>query len=85
MPDGAATKPDCATFLSTGTIYLNGDRIISPEIVRILRYLLPIMAAMKKNNVTDIIDVKISIHDGGSNRSKRFQVGATLAGNLENQ
>ena len=58
--------------------------MISSEIVWILKYLVPILATMKKNIVTDIIDVKISIQEGGSNRFTRFQVGATLAGNLEN-
>ena len=58
--------------------------MISSETVRILKYLAPTLAAMKKNIVTDIIDVKISIQEGGSNSFTRFQVGATLAGNLEN-
>ena len=53
--------------------------------VRIPKYEVPILAAMKKNIVTDIIDVKINIQDGGSNSLRRFQVGATLAGYLENQ
>ena len=53
--------------------------------VRIPKYEVPILAAMKKKIVTDIIDVKIRIQDGLSNSFRRFQVGATLAGYLENQ
>ena len=53
--------------------------------VRIPNCEVPILAAMKKKRVTDIIDVKINIQDGGSNSFRRFQVGATLAGYLENQ
>ena len=51
--------------------------------VRIPKYEVPILAAMKKKSVTDIIDVKIRIQDGVSNSFRRFQVGATLAGYLE--
>ena len=53
--------------------------------VRIPKYEVPILAAMKKKIVTDIIEMKISIQDVGSNSFTRFQVGATLAGYLENQ
>ena len=52
---------------------------------RIPKYEVPIFAAMKKKIVTDMIDVKISNQDVGSNSLRRFQVGATLAGYLENQ
>ena len=45
----------------------------------------PILAAKKKKIDTHRIDVKIPIQDGGSNSFRRFQVGATLAGYLENQ
>ena len=53
--------------------------------VRIPKCKDPILAAKKKKRVTDRIDVKISIQDVGSNSFRRFQVGATLAGYLENQ
>ena len=53
--------------------------------VRIPKYEVPILAAMKKKVVTDVTDVKISIQDGVSNSFKRFQIGAALAGYLENQ
>ena len=59
--------------------------MISSMNVRIPKYEVPILAAMKKKSVTNIIDVKINIQDGGSNSFRRFQVGATLAGYLENQ
>ena len=49
------------------------------------KYKVPILAAMKKKMVTDIIEMKISIQDVGSNSFTRFQVAATLAGYLENQ
>ena len=68
-----------------GPIYLKGERIISSMNVRIPKYEVPILAAMKKKIVTNIIDVKISVQDGGSNSFTRFQVGATLSGYLENQ
>ena len=64
-------------------VYLKGERIISTLKVRVPKSEVPILAAMKKKIVTDIIDVKINIHDGGSNSFKRFQK-ATLAGYLEN-
>ena len=66
-------------------VYLKGERIISTLKVRVPKSEVPILAAMKKKIVTDIIDVKINDHDGGSNSFKRFQIGATLAGYLENQ
>ena len=53
--------------------------------VWIPKYEVPILAAMKKKIVTNIMDVKIPIQPGGSNSFTRFQVGATLAGYLENQ
>ena len=53
--------------------------------IRIPKYEVPILAAMKKKIVTDTIDVKINIQDGVSNSFTRFQVEATLAGYLENQ
>ena len=65
--------------------YLKGERIISDMDIRIPKYLVPILAAMKKKRFTNIIDVKINIQDVGSNSCTRFQVGATLAGYLENQ
>ena len=66
-------------------IYLKGERIISTVVVRIPKYEVPILAAMKRKIVTDIIDVKINIQHGRSNSFRRFQIGATLAGYLENQ
>ena len=59
--------------------------MISSMIVRIPKCLVPILAAMKKKIVTNIMEIKISIQDVGSNSFTRFQVGATLAGYLENQ
>ena len=53
--------------------------------VRIPKYDVPILAAKRKKSVTDVIDAKINIQDGVSNSFTRFQVGATLAGYLENQ
>ena len=53
--------------------------------VRIPKYEVPILAAMKKKIVTNVIDVKINNQEVGSNSFTRFQVGATLAGYLENQ
>ena len=53
--------------------------------VRIPKYEVPMLAAMKKKMVTDIIEMKISIQDGLSKSFRRFQVGATLAGYLEYQ
>ena len=51
--------------------------------VRIPNCEVPILAAMKKKIVTDIIEMKINIQDGRSNSFRRFQVGATLAGYLD--
>ena len=65
--------------------YLKGERIISDMDILIPKYLVPILAAMKKKRFTNIIDVKINIQDVGSNSFSRFQVGATLDGYLENQ
>ena len=53
--------------------------------VRIPKYEVPILAAMKKNIVTDVVDTKIEIQEGASNSFTRFQVGGTSDGNLENQ
>ena len=53
--------------------------------VRIPKYEVPILAAMKKKIVTNVIDVKINIQEVRSNSFRRFHVGATLAGYLENQ
>ena len=47
--------------------------------------MVPILAEMKKKNETNKIDRKNNIQDIGSNTFKIFQVGATLAGYLENQ
>ena len=66
-------------------VYLKGERIISTLKVRVPKSEVPILAAMKKKIVTDIIEIKINIQDVGSNSFRRFQVGATLAGYLENQ
>ena len=52
--------------------------------VRIPKYL-AILAARKKKIVTDIIDVKINIQDGGSNSFRRFQRGGVAEGYFENQ
>ena len=49
------------------------------------KYLVPILAAMKKKIVTNTMERKINIQDVRSNNFSRFQVGATLAGYLENQ
>ena len=59
--------------------------MISSMNVRIPKYEVPILAAMKKKIVTNIIEIKINNQDGGSNRFRRFQVGATLAGYLDHQ
>ena len=59
--------------------------MISSMNVRIPKYEVPILAAMKKKIVTNVIEMKINIQDGGSNSFTRFQVGATLAGYRENQ
>ena len=53
--------------------------------VLIPKYVVPILAAIKKKIVTETIDVKISVQDVGSNSFTRFQVGDTLSGYLENQ
>ena len=45
----------------------------------------PILAEKKKKLKTNKIERKMKIQDIGSNSFRRFQVGATLAGNLENQ
>ena len=65
--------------------YLKGERIISSMTVLIPKYEVPILAAMKKKIVTVIMEMKSNIQLGGSNSFTRFQVGATLAGYLENQ
>ena len=67
------------------TIYLKGERIISSMDIRIPKYLVPILAAMKKKIVTNTIERKINIQDVRSKSFSRFQVGATLAGNLDHQ
>ena len=59
--------------------------MISSMNVRIPKYDVPILAAKKRNSVTDVVDAKISIQEVGSNSFTRFQVGATLAGYLEYQ
>ena len=68
-----------------GPIYLNGERIISSMNVRIPKYEVPILAAMKKKIDTNVIDVKINNQDVRSKSFRRFQVGAVLNGYLENQ
>ena len=68
-----------------GLVYLKGERMISSMNVRIPKCVVPILAAMKKKIVTNTIETKINIQDVGSNSFTRFQVGATLAGYLENQ
>ena len=72
-------------FCFKGTIYLNGERIISSMDIWIPKYLVPYLAARKKKNVTNMIEMKINIQDVRSNSFRRFHVGATLAGYLENQ
>ena len=59
--------------------------MISSMMVRIPKYDVPILAAKRRKIVTDVIDAKIKIQEGVSNSFTRFQVGATLAGYLENQ
>ena len=59
--------------------------MISCMNVLIPKYEVPILAEKKKKIITDIIDEKIRIQDGVSNSFTRFQVGAILAGYLENQ
>ena len=59
--------------------------MISSLYVRIPKYEIPILAEMKKTIFTDIIDMNINSQDIGSNSLKRFQVGGTLSGKLENQ
>ena len=53
--------------------------------IRIPKYFVPILPAMKKKIVTDEIDAKINIHADGSKIFRRFQVGSSLGGYLENQ
>ena len=72
-------------FCFKGPIYLNGERIISSMDIWIPKYLVPILAARKKKSVTNIIEMKINNQDVRSKSFSRFQVGATLAGYLENQ
>ena len=72
----------CTVYVES---YLKGERIISSVNVRTPKYEVPILAAMKKKSVTKRIDVKINIQEVVSNSLTRFQVGATLAGYLENQ
>ena len=66
------------------SIHLKGERTISSVTVLIPKYD-PILAAVKKKIVTNIIDVKINIQDGGSKIFTRFHWGETLDGYLENQ
>ena len=73
------------TLYVESSIYLKGERIISSVNVRTPKHEVPTLAAMKKKSVTKRIDVKINIQDVVSNSLTRFQVGATLAGYLENQ
>ena len=47
--------------------------------------MVPILAERKKKNETNRIERKSNIQDIGSNTFRIFQVGATLAGYLENQ
>ena len=53
--------------------------------IRIPKYEVPILAAKKKNSVTDVVDAKIKIQEGVSNSFTRFQDAGILAGYLENQ
>ena len=53
--------------------------------VRIPKYLVPILAAMKKKSVIDKIESKINTQDCGSNSFKRFQIGEIFGGYFENQ
>ena len=59
--------------------------MISSMNIRIPKYDVPILAAKKRNSVTDVVDAKISIQEVGSNSFTRFQVAGILAGYLENQ
>ena len=68
-----------------GPIYLKGERIISSMNIRIPKYEVPILAAIRKKRVIDKIESKINTHDVGSNSFKRFQIGEILAGYFENQ
>ena len=72
-------------FCFKGTIYLNGERIISSINVLIPKYLVPILAARKKKSDTSVIDVKINIQDGGSKSFRRFHIGEAFFIYLENQ
>ena len=53
--------------------------------IRIPKYEVPILAAMKKKSVIDKIESKINTQDCGSNSFKRFQIGEILDGYFENQ
>ena len=59
--------------------------MISSKNVRISKFEVAILATRKKKSVTKTRETKINIQDGGSNSFRRFHVGATLAGYLENQ
>ena len=72
-------------LLFYGQVYLKGESIISSRNVRIPKHEVPTLAEMKKKIVTDMIESKINIQDVRSNSFRRFQIGATLAGYLENQ
>ena len=85
MINGTLKKRTVYIVCFEASIYLKGERIISSMNVRISKYAVPILATMKKKIVTDIIERNISNQDGVSNSFRRFQVGATLAGYLENQ
>ena len=61
---GTLENKTFSTFYFECKIYLKGERTISSMDIRIPKYLVPILAAMKKKIVTDIIDVKINIQDG---------------------
>ena len=49
------------------------------------KYKVPILAEIQKKTETDKIESKINIQDWGSNSLRRFQIGETRAGYLENQ
>ena len=68
-----------------GPICLKGERSISPVNVFSPKYLVPILAEMNKKIDTEAIETKISIQDCGPNSFKRFQIGETSDGYLENQ
>ena len=73
------------SFKKGSKLYLKGLRMISSLEVLIPKCKVPTLAEKKKRIVTVKMDVKINIQDGGSNSFTRFQVGATLAGYLENK